>query len=946
MDELNVFYKKVQTYLMKKNQECEGLQFLTVRATSESISHIDEVCETMLNLFESYSIPTKEKSLVNNEKCALSYLYLLLNTKFKNQERLAEDIVSGHLVDMCPPISPYLFIQILWKLEYEKVLIQSFYYMPFDLFTEVLAVMTKCIEELPFPKSMNIIYDTISIAYTKLVRLNEVGVQSQNFEESIKDYENNLQEFLLLLTNPEIIPLATSSSLKKSERYGIMLKKLVSTVHNCLEHKFQIISTSGDLKKLYNVTFGNETYEKCEESRMKTTVATLNGHLIELLLIKFKVIDCNIFLNWAEIDDEDNSMISLQRSIGIECYYFLEFIKSNEELSQNTHLIECLQVFSSKPDSNESSFVLSLQELCCAISEGKKELMKELLCRHKEWDRSILDFVFINRSLVGKKDCFNLLQYLTFVLEQSTDEEFKNLSYTLVMKILSLQVIPDIYEIVMMYLTKHDGKNYLESPHTEEAFNDFITRNSNLQTSTNLRIVLLFLLKNLRLILTIILKITIGHQDYGGTMIPANDTLLLSPFMGIRGDNNEILLTSILRTICIGDAQWDGRKFMKFIIVLLEHSVIEEDNLMNNVFIPYLEKDTVNLTNVNYVLYSIRKLQAQFTKNTNFKNLIMALAKKMSFLRKDKYNSKYASNETFNQITKVLTYFLETKGHRISDSTKREIFDQVQAVIEPIDKLHFTPLWLLMRRSSSAISIIEDYERRCFNVINRLKEDPTTPEKLRDYLSNLSLLREDILRYLITWSTDEDYCRLSKEVIDVYYYGFGWKNDFEGYDYFSRLMIEACCLSLEYPIIGGTDLFPSLFKSFTNFAKKFLRECPQNRRKVYESLMKKLRQLERIICQTHYADLYNSCFTNLDRVTQDDYNNSMELVNNCSRFSDQCLNFEWDYNDMYKELPMRSHDPKISNFYVTHEIISACMKVPATEAYECIKRMNELFVSS
>ncbi|XP_078039751.1 uncharacterized protein LOC144471516 [Augochlora pura] len=946
MDELTVFYKKVQAYLTKKNQICGELQFLTLRATSESIEHIEDICESILNIFEICNIPTREKTLTNNKKCAQSFTYLLLNTMFKNQERLGEDIINGHLVDMCPPISPYVFLQILWTLGYEEVLMQSFVYMPFDLFTEVLITLTKCIEELPYPKSMNIICRTISIAYAKFIALNKVGVQSQNLEESIKSFQINFQEFLLLLTNPKIIPPATSSDLKKSERGGIFLKKLVSTTQNCLEHNFQNDLVSGNPDKLYNITFGKEPYEKYEDSQMKIAIATLNANLMDILLSKIKAIDCNTYLNWAEIDDEENSMISLQRSIGVKCYYFLELIKNNDELSQNSDLMICLQHLSSKPDSNESSFILSLQELCCAISEGKKELVKELLHRHKEWDRSIFDFVYINKSLLEKKDCLNLLQYLSFVLTQSTDEEYKNLCYTLVMKILSSQSLQDIYEIVMMYVTKHDGKNHLESPHTKEAFNDFITRNSNILTSTNLRVVLLFLLKNLKLIMTIILKITIGHQDYTGTMIPANDTLLLQPFMKIREDNNEILLTSTLRTICIEDAQWNRVAFMKLIRVLLKNAVIDEDKLMNNVFVPYLQKDTVNLTNMNTILYSIHKLQAQCTKKTNVKNLITALAKKMSFLRKDKCNSKFLSDETFSHITRILIYFLETKGHTIPSSTKDEILDQIRTVVEPIDQLYFTSFWCLMRRKANVIDITEDYQRRCFIVINRLKENSAIPTNLRDYLSNLKLLREDFLRHLMTRLTKMEHHLISKQLTRVFLHYFGWKDRFEAYDNFSRITMEACCLSLEYPNIGKNELFSFLFMYFTRFTKWFLSvEDTADKGKVCGSLIEKLRQLEESICQTRYANFYNSCFTNSMKNMQNDSNNLKELTNNCTRFCNLCFDC-YDPDQNQAESRSVLHNEKMSKFYEIHEIISACLEVPVPEAYECINRMNELFVSS
>nr|XP_031842784.1 uncharacterized protein LOC116431462 [Nomia melanderi] len=947
MDELNAFYKKVQTYLMKKNQECGELQFLTLRATDESISHINDVCESMLNLFQTFDIPIKEKIMSNDEKCALSYTYLLLNTRFKNQERLGEDIVSGHLVDMCPPLSPYLFIQILWNLEYEKILIQSLLYMPLDLFTEVLDVVTKCIEELPYPRSLNSICCIISIAYTKFITLNEVGVQSWNVEESIENFLINFQEFVLLLTNPKVIPPSTSPNLKKNERYGVMLKKLVSTIRNCLERKPEEVFVSRDLKKFYNITFGKEPYRKCEETRLENAITALTDQLIDLLLTKVKEVNCNIYMNWVQIDDEENSMITLQRSIGIECYYFVECIKNNERLSQNTHLIECLQHLSSKPDPKESSFVLSLEEVCCAISNGKKELMKELLCRHKEWDRSMLDFVHKNKHLLQKEDCLNLLEHLTFVLEQSQEEDFNNYSYTVVMQILSSQSLPNIYDIVIIYLTRHDGKSHLESPHTEEAFDEFITRNSNLLTITNLKMVLLFLLQNLRLTLTTLLKITIGHPQYKNILISANDMLLLSPFMQISEENNQVLLTSILRTICLENAEWNQKKLMNFIKVLLVRSIIEVDDLMNNVFIPYLEEETFSAPNVIAVLYNIRKLQTKCTKETNLKSLTIALAKKMSFLRKNRGISKCVSSEILSSIIRILKYFLEVRSYKIPTCTKKEIFDEIQTVIEPIEKLHFSSLWHLMQKGVSVIDITEDYGRRCFIVIERLKEDRTTSERLRNSLSDLSLLREDFLRHLIIRSIGEEYQRLGADLTIMCWYLFGWNDELDAYNHFSRLTMEACCLSLEYPSIGEDDLFGFLFESFTRFSKKFvLLKGMKDPGKVYESLIKRYQQLEGSIRQSRYADLYDSCFINVNNDAGNDTTSLLEdTLNNFDHFSDRCLELNYDSNEKLAAAAAAApRTRKISNFYVTHEVISACMKVPAAEAYECMKRMDELFV--
>lgn len=939
MDKLNEFYKRIQMYLMKKNQECGELKLLISCITNENNNHIDDICKSITNIFKTYDIPIGEKTTINNEKCVQSYKYLLLNTNFENQERLAEDIVSGHLVDMCPPLSPYLFIQILWNFEYENILIESLLYMPFDLCTEIVQVATKHIDKLPFQRSIKSIYKLIFIIYTKFFQLKEFSVQSKNIEESIQNLLLSFEEFLLLLTNSKLPYLIEVSDLKKYERHGIMLKKLICTIKRCLECKTKGPSTFNNLEKLYNITFGRESYIQYENTLVENTISTLNQQLMNLLLNKIKEIDCNIYLSWAELDDEENKMISLQRSIGIECYYFIEFITNDEELSKNIHLIECLQQLSSKSDPKQSTFVLSLSELCCAISSGKKELLKELLCRYKEWDSTILDFVYNNRSSLEKKDCLILLEYLTFILTQSTAEDLKESSYILIMKILSYQNIPDIYEIVMMYLTKYDGKNYLESPHLEETFHEFIMGNANLQTSTNLKTVLLFLLKNPKMILTILLKITIGYSHYTNIMISPNDLLLLSPFMQIREGNNQILITSVLKIICIENTEWNTKKFVDFVNVILDNSIIKVYELINNVYIPYLKEDTFNVSNINSILNNIRKLQIKCTKETNIKDLIIALAKKMSFLRKNTSISKYISSEIFVQITRILPYFLENKI--CSVSIKKEIFDGIESIIEPIDTLHFAPLWYLMHKG--VIDIIEDYERRCFVVLNRLKEDPKTSENLRHYLSDLSLLREDFLRHLIIRSTEEEYQRLGSELTIIYWFAFGWNDEIDAYNHFLRLTMEACCLSLEYPAIGGNDLFAFLLKSFIRFCRTFvLVEGMENQEKVYQSLIKNINQLDGSIKHSPYADLFTNCLTHLNNYTENDPVHFLQdVLNTFHHFSDQCLEYNNEYNEITCKIP---HSLKVSNFYITHEIISACMRVPATEAYECIKKMNELFV--
>ncbi|XP_076758727.1 uncharacterized protein LOC143428036 [Xylocopa sonorina] len=941
MNDMNEFYKKIQMYLMKKSQEYGELKLLKA-VTDENTNQINDICKSVTNIFETYNIPIGEKASVNNRRCVESYKYLLLNTNFENHERLAEDIASGHLVDMCPSLSEYLFIQILLNLEYEKILIESLLYVPFDLCIEILKLIPKHIDKLPFRRSVAVIYRLMSVIYIKFFQLMKFGIQTKNIEESIKSLLLNFEEFLLLLNNPELSCLKEVSSLKKCERQGIMLKKLLMTAKTLLENRKKEILISEDLEKLYKITFGTEAFVKCESTLMQSTISKLNQQLMDFVQNKIKEVDCNTYISWTELDDDENITISLQRSIGIESYYFREFILKDEELSENTSLIEILQHLSSKPDPKQSSFVLSLEELCCVISNGKTEGIVELLYRYKEWDRSILNFIYDNRSLLDKKGYLTLLEYLTFILRESTDEDLKEFSYTLVMKILAVQSIPDLYEIIMMYLTRYDGKSCLELPHTEEAFHEFIIRNANLKIATNLKTVLLFVLKNPRMVLTTLLKITIGHLQYRNIMISPTDLLLLSPFMQIKEDNDQLFLTSILRTICIENTEWNSKKFGEFLEVILNSSIIKVDGLINNVFVPYLKEDSFNASNIISITNNIRKLQVKCTKDMNAKDLIIALAKRMSSLRKDTSISRYISSEIFVQIKRILLYFLENRDFPFS--TKKEIICGIESVIEPADKLYFASLWYLMQKDVTVLDIIQDYGSRCFVLLNKLKDDSKTSEKLRNYLLNLNLQKEDFLRHLIIRSTDDEYKRLGTDLVLVYWFAFGWKDKIDAYDHFLRLTIEACCLSLEYPSIGGSDLFPFLIQSFTHFCTMFV--CIKgiaNYEQIYQSLIRNIKKLDESIKYSPYAHLFTSCLSHLNDNTADDPINILQdVLNTFNHFSDKCLKIRNEYDEKIQKI---SHSPKVSNFYITHEVISACMKVPAKEAHECINRMNELFLS-
>ncbi|XP_017889504.1 uncharacterized protein LOC108630624 [Ceratina calcarata] len=947
MGELSDFHKKVQMYLMKKNQELGELKLLTANITTENNSHVDDICKSMKNIFVSYDIPIAKNIAINNERGIQAYKYLLLNTNFESQGRLAEDIANGHLVDMCPPLSPFLFVQILWSLEYEKILVESLLYLPFDLCTEILQHVTKHINKLSYERLNEIMYQLIFYVHIKLYQLKEFGIQSAKIEDSIKNLLLGSEEFLLLLKDSKLCCLTKVSNLTKFERSGILLKKLLVVTKKCFQIKDNGIPISKDLEKLYSVTFGRESFVKCEDAPMQNAISELNGQLIELLLTKVKEVDCNVYLAWAEIYDQNNVMITMQRSIGIESYYFIDFISKDQVLSRAAHeLTECLQFLSSKPYPTQPSFVLSIKELCDALGSGRNELMEELLTRYKEWDRTTIEFLDTNKTLLDSKGCSILLEYLIFILRQTTiNSDDKEYCYHTVMNILSYQSMSDLYQIVMLYLMKYNGKNYLGTPETCEKFLKYIRCNANVRNGSVLKMVLLFILKDLKGILTILLKIAIGRLEYKHIMIAPLDILLLSSFLQIRDGNNEMLVTSILRTIVTENREWISKRFTDLMIVLLENSVLQLHELVNNVIIAYLLENTLIISNMNTVLNLMRMFHVKHTKDLYTKDLVTALAWRMSSIRKNLSISKFASSHILLLITKIVD---KIKGEIVPLSIKESMVNRLELVMEPADRPHFTPFWQLRNIpcNKGVRFVIEDYERRCFCVLNRLKEDPKTPEKLRQSLMNFNLLREDFFHHLIIRATEEEYVMFFTDLVLTYYSLFNWSNEVEAYCNITRLTIEACCLYLEFPSIGAKDTFPFLIKNFTHYCKLFmtLRRISNYENvydTIYDNLILNMNLLNESVKYSSYDWFFAECLlVSTENRTEDQTTRLLgHKLATLEQFGDQC-------HDSGIEPYIESDRPtprKMINFYVAHEVISACLNVSAIDSNQCLEKLNMIF---
>ena len=932
MDDL---YYKIQAYLQKKDQECGRLQFLASRTTEENIKHVDDICETISGLLRTFQI-FKGPISKNNQNCVQLFKYLVLNTAFESQTLLIEDIIHGHLVDMCPPLSPYLLLEILQHINYEEILAESILYVPLDLCVEILEICRSYLEYLNFNRALDTLTALISNAYIKFIITKSSGSQTSCFEEFSERFVIAIQELISLLSSEKIIRLDEVSKSRKHERCGIILKKILKMVRNTLES--DKINLVPDKEKLYKISFGNDSPIKGNEEIMQRYLNELNQDMMNLLLKKIKEIDCNIYLSWAEIDYE-NSSVSLQRSIGIDCFYFIEAMKSSVQLPKFQHLLECLNQLASKPDLEIPLSELSLEEVC-SKAEGKKEYITELMKRYKYWNESIFSCIEKNESHLDKNDCLYLLEYLHFIVEQSDEEVYKQRVYAFVTKVLILQSIIDLFSITIHYLLNHDGSDILECNKTEENFENFITHNVAFNSPKNLRFVLISIIKNPKKILSILLKMVIGHPNYDHVMISPTEFFLLAPILKIRTENKKTLLMDILAD-CMQKTEWNIKKFAHFVQVM-EENEYGADELFNDLFIPYLDFETFNTSNIKSVLNCARKMQNKCTENLRIDGLMKAIVKKMSYLRKDVNLPKYVNGEILCLLIRVVHLFMENKSSWCNADKKQSVINGISIYLEPIDRPYFCSLWHLTKQGVDIRDIMEDYERRCFIAMNKVKDQGIT-ERLRSHLDDFSFLNEDFLRHFILRSTEPEYTKFGTDIVLLYFNDLKWQSEMEAFDNFIRITIEGCLLCLEFPDVSSPQSFPFLIKCLSRLSKSIFKlDVPETHKSIYQSLNTNIMKLDNSIENSQYSDSYRTFLISINNFSCKEplANLLLQLIDAIHNFGCQCL--ELIKNENVKD---KNYTPEVVKFRIAHEFISNAIKISAEEAYICMTKMEELLFS-
>ncbi|XP_011877907.1 PREDICTED: uncharacterized protein LOC105567570 [Vollenhovia emeryi] len=873
-----LFSMDMQKLLLKEQRKCGELKFILSRATEETSRFIDELLEAITSVAKKYNL-YNIKLFCGNDS-ALPYeipsnifadfTYFVLNTNFTTRHLFTENITVSHLLDVWPTISPYLFIQIIWHMKLDDLLIESLMHMPLDICVEILEATVRCLNEQQIVQNRRFVFLLISKLYYKCKLLNVNTVSKRDIVELANQLVAHFQALLDIVSSKFI----KSSDPEKYTKHGILLKDLLRCVKTCMSYKSEYYEENNAFLRELNITYGsfnNSTAHlgKFPIDKVQAIVEELNQELFKLLQDQIEQIDCFEFIEWAEVDDEENVMISLQRAIIIECHCFMEFMKRDEILNEN--LFHCLQqiVGSNKP---AEEHILSIEEICYKITNSQLDkdiVMRELMERYKKWDLIVLNLLNEKAKLLDIKDFSVLLKYLHYIFSpRSTNmsDEAKHQAYILVLKILMQKRLSIMYHTVLQYTVQHFHDNRLTCLFNSEVFKKFIESNINMHDQEKLRCILIFVMLNPKVVLTTLVRVMLGSSkpEYRNVMFKKPQLAYLHTFLTIKLDEQNSLLTYLLNDAWLNDhSTWHYKQFESFMNDMLETEAITPDELINNVYILFLSTDVFNSSNLLSVLTHInsilekkkaqRKHNASHTVDkTNYTRLIISLTKKMSTMRKC---SPMYSRDTVNYLldcgTRILNLIFATIDQ--TPSNWNEIIRN-NHFTEPIDQI-LVPLQLRTMLRGTVIDVIQNYERRC-------KYQPQHSSQLD---------RRAFLRHMMLHATEAEYQNFALEMTTMSSAYFGWTNELIAYETILQITTEAMQLALAY-----TDIFPR--DTFVSLLRRLLRYCSalsclkqkEYKEAIYDVLLKTLFALKSIVGGTQYDKMYNIFLEHIDKMYKSD----------------------------------------------------------------------------
>ncbi|XP_018302740.1 uncharacterized protein [Mycetomoellerius zeteki] len=821
------------------------LKLFSCRATNESLHSINEVPKMIMyylrDRLEMYKI---EIFIADSDfKIKHNYLpvfitcynYLLLNTNFSSQYLLRKDTRFGHVIGIWPTLSPYLFIQIIWYSRCEDLLIESLVHIPLDLCVEILQLTIKHIDGLAISRAKRLILLLIYKVYYKCLWLHLGTISIKNVMNCV----HQLIAYFEILLNLLVLKFINSHNLSIENKYlqhGILVKNILKCIKKCISSKIKnYLENYNDRAMLFRLTYGNEhinCYHLLPPNEVKSIIITLDQKLITLLLNQIKHVDSFEYAIWRNIVDDENTMISLHRAIIIECHYLREFMKQNNFLMKYEQLFLCLEQLIGPMKSEES--ILTLQELYHDIAKGKLHGIKELIKRYKEWDLYTLDFIRQRVKYLDLNDFYVVLEYLYYKFAYLHTKTEKYRIYISVLKILIYLKEHDLHRVILQYMERHFDDNCLEYLYNEKSFDTFLQQNLLVGEFNNSRSMM-----NTQKCHALLIFILLNPKD------------VLSNY-NLKKDQSNVLMY-ILKNIVLQQRRAWHTNFRTFMNKVLDYQIVTVDDVINELYIPYLTNSYFEEFNMRTILLHIHNIVEKkiYTHRTNFTHLIVILITKASLLRK--FNSIFSKFVIYklgvklvNNIITDLLYFpnaplnVDYKTIRLSSCH-----------LEPLDIKKTQPMM-------NTLKIIQEYERRCLFVHRRLRTDPRCHPKLRSYVQSFKLDREAFIRHMMLHCFEKEYIVVANEMTFIYWYEFGWTDEMMAYENIMRITADASQVALMYLDTFPKHTFIMLLYAIVKFARSVTRNMTSdNHKTICYNLLRTLSSINTIVSKTYYGKMYD-----------------------------------------------------------------------------------------
>lgn len=456
-------------------------------------------------------------------------------------------------------------------------------HIPLDLCVQILETTIKHINELQFPRARRLVFLLIYKVYYKCLWLHLGTLSEQNVMERVHQLITYFDKLLDFLVNPMFVTSRASCIDEKYLQHGILVKNMLHYIRKCMHSKIENFWKNCNLAASFTLTYGNfnentNYYHMLPVGEVKSIITKLDQKLTNLLINQIKHIEPSEYIVWENTIDDETTTISLQQDIVMECHYFIEFVKQNEFFVANEELFLYLERLVSPRKSKES--VLTLQELCRKIADGRLHGMREVIKRYKEWDLSILDFINENIELLRIYDVFVILEYIHYIFAYLHTNAEKYRVYVSVLRILLQLTVKDLHSVVQNYVEYHFDDNPLESLYNEKCFTAFIEGSSfisscemtDLVRTQELRTLLIFILLNPKDVLSKFVMYEIDIEFSNDFLFEKNMSLVRSYYTLRSGQCN--VLMYILKDMLFVQRIILCTRFIDFMDNVLSYQVI------------------------------------------------------------------------------------------------------------------------------------------------------------------------------------------------------------------------------------------------------------------------------------------------------------------------------------------------------------------------------------